>query len=119
MEQIPDQVAYVNILQYLSRTGKPVSPHELALTIKKSRVTIQAQLKRLLQNGWVLKEGTSPRVTYRAIDPFAKNRPVAETPMPKDPRSIDAFIKWCQDHGYHVPETALEYQWYLKVKGEK
>ena len=112
-----DQVAYVATLQYLHKAGRPVSPHELALALGKSRVTVQSVLKRLMQNGWAIKEGKSPKVTYRAVDPFAKERPVPKEEIPTDRHSVDAFIAWCRQHGYHVPEIALEYQRHLKLQG--
>ncbi len=110
-----EQVAYVAVLQYLTRIKRPASPHELALILGKSRVTIQSVLKRLMQNGWVIKEGTSPKATYRAVDPFAKSRPETHEREVLDPHSVEAFIAWCKANKYHVPETALEYQHYLNI----
>jgi biotin operon repressor len=109
------QSGYVATLQYLNKVQKPVSPHELALTLQKSRVTIQSALKRLVKNGWVIKEGTSPRATYRAVDPFNKSHPEAPEIVKTDPYSILAFIEWCRAHKYHVPEIAGEYVQYLRV----
>lgn len=111
-----EQSGYIQTLQFLNKTNTPVSPHEIALSLGKSRVTIQAALKRLLFSGWVEKEGSSPHVLYRAVDPFAKQKPGLDARLMKlDPHSVEAFITWCKAHNYHVPEIAGEYLKFLKV----
>jgi DNA-binding GntR family transcriptional regulator len=107
-----EQSAYVDVLQYLNRLNKPVSPHELVTVLGKSRVTIHAALRRLSKSGWVTKQGTSPKVFYRAIDPFARkvSEPTLELRKNLEIGSVKAFIAWCREQGYHVPEVALEYQ---------
>lgn len=56
-------------MNYLNLQKRPVSPHELRLITKKSRVSIQSALKKLQKNGWLIKIGTSPKVFYEMIDP--------------------------------------------------
>lgn len=63
-----EKAAYYEISTYLKEVDRAVSPHELSVILGKSRVTIQSSLKRLLKNGWVIKEGSSPRTFYRAVD---------------------------------------------------
>lgn len=58
--------AYILIMQYLRAQDRGVSPNELSETLGRSRVTIQATLKRLIENGWVEKIGESPKTTYKA-----------------------------------------------------
>ncbi len=115
-----EQSAYIAVLQYINRLNRPVSPHELVAMLGKSRVTIHAALRRLSDSGWIAKQGTSPKVSYRAIDPFAKkgSDPLEAPHTTEDPTTVKAFIKWCREEGYHVPEVALEYQHRLNLKGE-
>jgi len=106
-----EQSAYLSVLKHLNQVNKPMSPHELGTVLGKSRVTIHAALRRLVKTGWVAKEGASPKVFYRAVDPFAPNGGVThETPSNLDPHSVVAFIAWCKQNRFHVPEIALEYQ---------
>ena len=58
--------AYYLVLQYLKKQNNWVTPNELSSTLNKSRVTIQLTLKRLLKNGWIIKEGESPKTFYKA-----------------------------------------------------
>ena len=58
--------AYYLVLQYLKKQNGWVTPHELSTALNKSRVTIQSTLKRLLKNGWIIKEGESPKTFYKA-----------------------------------------------------
>ena len=58
--------AYYLVLQYLKKQNGWVTPNELSTTLNKSRVTIQSTLKRLLKNGWIIKEGESPKTFYKA-----------------------------------------------------
>jgi len=58
--------AYYVVLQYLKNQNRWVTPNELSSVVQKSRVTIQSTLKRLLKNGWVIKEGESPKTVYKA-----------------------------------------------------
>lgn len=60
--------SYVLIMQYIRGQNNPVSPHELATTLGKSRVTIQSTLKKLIRNGWIEKIGESPKTTYKTVD---------------------------------------------------
>lgn len=63
-----EKAAYYEIATYLTQAGRSVSPHELSVILGKSRVTIQSSLKRLLKNGWVQKEGSSPHTFYRGVE---------------------------------------------------
>ncbi|MFZ4500092.1 MAG: hypothetical protein ACOYMZ_01180 [Minisyncoccia bacterium] len=63
-----EKAAYYEIATYLKYADRAVSPHELSVILGKSRVTIQASLKRLLKNGWVVKEGSSPHTFYRGVE---------------------------------------------------
>lgn len=112
-----NQSAYKAVLQHLSQTNTPATPHELGIILGKSRVSIHNALRRLLKTGWVAKEGTSPKVYYRAVDPFAPqgNRTSVTHETVSAPDSVAAFIAWCKQNGFHVPEVALEYQ-ALQVK---
>lgn len=108
--------AYKQILDYLKRANRPISPQELAIKLAKSRVTIQSSLKRLVENGWVQKQGSSPKAYYIAVDPFNQQEPATMPNLiPTDVHSIEAYIAWCKTHRYHIPETILEYQHWLKV----
>lgn len=60
---------YYQIMNYLNLQKRPVSPHELRMITKKSRVSVQSALKKLQKNGWLIKIGTSPKVFYKMIDP--------------------------------------------------
>ncbi len=113
-----EQSAYIDVLQYLNRLNKPISPHEMVTVLGKSRVTIHAALRRLTKTGWITKQGTSPKVYYRAIDPFAKkgSGPLEIPHTTEDPTTVKAFIKWCREKEYHIPETALEYQHMIEVE---
>ena len=115
MESTTEQSVYVGTLQYLNRVRRPVSPHELAFNLRVSRVSIHNALKRLLASGWIMKEGKSPKAVYRAIDPFAKQKPLSIEQISVSPHTIEAFIVWCRSNKYHVPEIVLEYQHLLKV----
>ena len=78
-----EKAAYYEIAAYLNQVDRAVSPHELSVILGKSRVTIQTSLKRLLKNGWVVKEGSSPHTLYRGveIEPMPKNGQKGEIPI--------------------------------------
>lgn len=73
-----EKAAYYDIATYLKEVDRAISPHELSVVLGKSRVTIQSSLKRLLKNGWVAKEGSSPKVFYRAVDLIVSNQNIAK-----------------------------------------
>lgn len=66
--------AYYLVLQYLKEQKRGITPAELSTVLKRSRVTIQSSLKRLMKNGWVTKEGESPRTWYIAKEVTAVPR---------------------------------------------
>jgi predicted transcriptional regulator len=107
---------YNNILKFLTQEARPCSPHELSAVFGKSRVTIHNTLRRLIKNGWVTKEGTSPKTYYRAVDPFKSETVTSEKNSSGNAESVYTFISWCRTHGYHVPEIALEYVKILEKK---
>lgn len=58
--------SYTLILHYLRDQKRGISPTELSTVLGRSRVTIQSSLKRLVKNGWITKEGESPKTFYTA-----------------------------------------------------
>ena len=100
---------YNKILKYIRETEKPVSPHELSVIFGRSRVTIHSVLRRLIKNGWLSKEGTSPKVYYKAVDPFTSENVTYETPF-QNHNSLEGFLNWCKENGYHIPERVIEYK---------
>ncbi len=83
-----EKAAYYEIATYLKQADRVVSPHELSVILGKSRVTIQASLKRLLKNGWVVKEGSSPHTLYRGVE---------IEPMPKTVQKGEVTIEELRD----------------------
>lgn len=83
-----EKAAYYEIATYLKQADRAVSPHELSVILGKSRVTIQASLKRLLKNGWVVKEGSSPYTLYRGVE---------IEPMPKTVQKGEVTIEELRD----------------------
>ncbi|HEY0980384.1 MAG TPA: hypothetical protein VGE18_03195 [Candidatus Paceibacterota bacterium] len=79
-----EKAAYYEIATYLKHADRAVSPHELSVILGKSRVTIQSSLKRLLKNGWVAKEGSSPYTFYRGVE---------INPMPKSEQKGEVTIE--------------------------
>lgn len=109
------QDAYTLIINYLRIQNKGISPKELSVVLKRSRVTIQSALKRLVQNGWVKKDGRSPKVYYSAVNLTLGPELNDLTPGwdDLDAPEFQTFIDWCKDKKYHVPERLEEYKKYL------
>lgn len=55
-------------MNYINTQKRAVSPNELKIITKKSRVSVQSALKKLQKNGWLIKKGSSPKVFYEVID---------------------------------------------------
>lgn len=107
--------AYSQVLNYLRLQNRGVSPHELSLTLQKSRVTVQSALKRLAKNGWVRKTGNPPKVYYSAVN-LTLNPEMQDMAPDWDDLGAPAFldfISWCKSHKYHIPERVEEYKNYL------
>ena len=120
--------AYNQILEYLKAQKRPVTPNELITKLLKSRVTIQLALKRLVESGWVRKQGTSPRVFYSIVTPVISPKITSVTPtldldetqiiqenfLLLEPdgteiEGIQGFAQWCTKRDYDIHTKAREY----------
>jgi len=124
-----------SIIDYIKQVDRPVTPNELFEKLKKSRVTIQANLKILLKEGFMQKQGASPRVFYvfanQEKDTTETHEDFFENPENKNLKDlieenfllltsdgqeilgIKGFIVWCKERNYDVVIKATEYKKYF------
>src|SRR6266436_143231 len=72
----------------------PAHPAEITTYVRGARPTVNRHLRKLVEAGQIVREGTGPATTYRYKQPASTEQRATEGALPKDTARVTASPPW-------------------------